>query len=668
MRFSLHATPVELPRYRPEIDGLRAIAILPVVFFHAGVAGFTGGFIGVDVFFVISGYLITAIVARGIAEGDFSFVRFYERRVRRIFPALFFVLACCTVAALLLLPPGRLITYGKSLAAVALFVGNFFFLHRAPNEGYFASRSALEPLLHGWSLSVEEQFYLLLPVALILIHRWARQYLKPALIAAAVCSLGLALWLAPIAAFYLLPARAWELLIGSLLAVGAFPALHGRVQREIAGLVGIASIAAAVVFFDKDTGNSYPYALAPCIGTALIIHASDAGPSAVKRALSIRPLIFLGAISYSLYLWHWPLFFFFDYFEMGRNWQQTTGLVLASLIMAIVSYRWIETPFRGSSRTWSRRRIFLWGGTAMTAGITTGLALAVLHGIPQRFDAATRATIAANEVRQTQISTRIGCWHLHDSVHDVSEITRCSIGAEPRKILFWGDSHLAMLQDSIQRLHDQGALQGRGVLFAVSLACAPTQRIVLLRPNRYCGPFAHLALLRAEESDVDGVFLAFSPWWAIYPASFCVMVDGACQRDVTSPAEIQTLFFAELGDTIATLRSRGKVVIVSLPFPQYDRNIPDVEIHNAMFARFGTPLSPQRKDAESFREKLRQTVIAQGGFVFDPQQVLCPEKQCLYQVDGVSLYQDNNHLSVKATGILDPSLRATFSAALTPAS
>ena len=668
MRFKLHATPVELPRYRPEIDGLRAIAILPVVFFHADIQGFSGGYVGVDVFFVISGYLITAIVGRAIAEGNFSFAWFYERRVRRIFPALFFVLACCTLATLWLLPPGLLVTYAKSLGAVALFIGNFFFYWTAPGDGYFETGSVVQPLLHCWSLSVEEQFYLLLPIGLVLFHRWFGRHLKIALILMAAGSFGLALWCEPVAAFYLLPSRAWELLAGSLLAVGVFPALRGRAMREIAALVGIILIAGAVVFFDRNTGYFFPYALAPCLGAALIIHASDGGPSWVQRALSIPPLVFIGAISYSLYLWHWPLIFFAKYYAMGGlGWDVRAAILLASLTMATISYQWIEMPFRRPGGTWPRPRILRWGGGAIAAAMAAGIAIVALHGIPQRFDTETRALIAANENSKAQHGTGSPCSHWRDDIHGISEVARCVLGADrPRKVLFWGDSHLSVLQDAIDELYAQGETGGRGVLFAIGPACTPTQRTVLIRPNTNCGKLAHYTLLRAEQSDVDAVFFVFSSWWAIYPTTpFCIVADGACQRSVTSTAEARSLVLAELAQTIAMLRSEGKTVIVSLPFPIYNRSIPDLEIHNAIFA---DTLRPRRLDTDSFREQLRQVALAQGAILFDPREALCPGKECLYQVGGVSIYRDDSHLGAGQTSILEPTLAAALNGAAPPAS
>jgi hypothetical protein len=330
--------------------------------------------------------------------------------------------------------------------------------------------------------------------------------------------------------------------------------------------------------------------------------------------------------------------------------------------MAVISFYWIEAPFRRPDDAWPRRRIFRWGGMAIGSALACAFALVALRGVPQRFDTETRAIIAANEIYRAQQGTGTGCGHWHDDIHDIAHVARCTYGADkPRKILFWGDSHLEVLQKSIARLYDQGETGGRGVLLAVTPACTPTQKIVLVRPNTNCGRLAHFILLRAEQSDVDTVFIMFSTWWAVHPhPDFCVMADGVCQHGVPSTAEGARLVLSELAQTIATLKSQGKAVIVSLPFPLYNRSIPDLEIHNVMFA---DTLRPGRYDTEGFREQFRQAVLAGGGIVFDPRQVLCPGNECRYQSGGISLYRDDNHLADGQTGILEPFLAAALSAA-----
>ena len=306
--------------YRPDIDGLRAIAVLSVVFFHAHVAGFAGGFAGVDIFYVISGYLITSLVAHDIAFERFSLVTFYERRIRRIFPALFGVLGFCTLAACALFSPKDLAVFGKSVIATTLFVSNILFKRQAGPGGYFDSTSDLQVLLHTWSLSVEEQFYLLFPTTLLLLTRFA----KARLIVLSAITLGsflISAWITPhrpLTAFYIFIPRAWELLIGSLLALKAVVPLQRRASREIAGFVGLSFIGAAVFLFSRDTVFPGLAALVPCLGAWLIIYSGANGPSCVKSILSAQPLVFVGLISYSLYLWHWPILVFSRYFSAGE--------------------------------------------------------------------------------------------------------------------------------------------------------------------------------------------------------------------------------------------------------------------------------------------------------------------------------------------------------------
>jgi peptidoglycan/LPS O-acetylase OafA/YrhL len=296
--------------YRPEIDGLRAIAVLAVVIYHAAIPGFSGGFVGVDIFFVISGYLITSIIAKDISLKTFTYASFYERRIRRIFPALFAMAFFFTVAAVLFLPPDKLSVYAKSLIAMTLFGSNVLFWKDRGPEGYFDTSSQTEPLLHTWTLGVEEQFYLLFPIFMIALSRTSRESRIFSLLVFAAGSFCLSIWATsykPFAAFYLLPFRGWELLIGSILAVGAIPAPKCRATNELLGLCGLFLIAWAIFGYTPFPGLN---ALFPCAGTWLIIYSCAHGPSLPKSALSVRYMVFVGTLSYSIYLWHWPLLVF----------------------------------------------------------------------------------------------------------------------------------------------------------------------------------------------------------------------------------------------------------------------------------------------------------------------------------------------------------------------
>ena len=261
-------------QYRREIDGIRALAVLPVILFHAGFSLFSGGYVGVDIFFVISGYLITGIVMSEIARGTFSIVNFYERRIRRILPALFLVLAVCTPVAYWILIPSDFKEFCQSLIAVATFSSNVFFWSQS---GYFHGAAELKPLLHTWSLAVEEQFYVFFPVLLLVMWRWRKGWIVHVLLLISVCSLALAEWGAlnkPIATFFLLPTRAWELLLGSLTAFYLSDETRRQptlAQNNILAGIGVLAVAYAVFCFDAKTTFPGLHALIPTLGTALMI-------------------------------------------------------------------------------------------------------------------------------------------------------------------------------------------------------------------------------------------------------------------------------------------------------------------------------------------------------------------------------------------------------------
>jgi peptidoglycan/LPS O-acetylase OafA/YrhL len=304
-------------QYRAEIDGLRAIAVLPVMLFHAGFALFSGGFVGVDVFFVISGYLITTIILSELTEGKFSITSFYERRARRILPVLFFVMAVCLPAAWLLLLPSDMTSFAKSLMSISGFVSNVFFWSE---RGYFGTATELKPLIHTWSLAIEEQYYLVFPFLMILLVKKRKALLIPVLVAVGMVSLGLCVWLTRLhvdSAFYLLPTRFWELLVGSLVAVQC--AHHTKAlsssahYKSVLEIVGFLLICVPIFLFDNKTAFPGYTALAPTLGAALVIRNASS-QTLLGRILSAKVLVGIGLISYSAYLWHQPLFAFARHF------------------------------------------------------------------------------------------------------------------------------------------------------------------------------------------------------------------------------------------------------------------------------------------------------------------------------------------------------------------
>ena len=339
-------------KYRPEIDGLRTIAVLSVLFYHAelfisGHQLFRGGFLGVDIFFVISGYLITSIILKETAGEGFSFARFYERRARRLLPALIVVLIVTTLAAVIILGPRALKEYAGSLISSLFFTSNIWFWLQ---DAYTAEPSRLKPLLHTWTLSVEEQFYIFFPILVMLVVKVRRDYLLPLLVMVFLASLQLAQIGSehfPEANFYLIPTRAWELMAGALLA--KIDLEYGRKSHPALTftmpMLGLGLIVGPMLLFHHGLPHPSYYTLIPVIGTVLILRFASPG-ELVTDVLSSKPMVWGGLISYSLYLWHYPLFALARVEFGALSLTMTLGLLALSGGLAIASYRWIETPFR----------------------------------------------------------------------------------------------------------------------------------------------------------------------------------------------------------------------------------------------------------------------------------------------------------------------------------
>lgn len=372
-------------RYRREIDGLRAVAVIPVILFHAGFASFSGGFVGVDVFFVISGFLITSILLADLSKGSFSLLKFYERRARRILPVLFFVMLCCTPFAWWWLMPLDFEDYLQSVVAVSTFSSNILFWLESD---YFATASELKPLLHTWSLAVEEQYYIFFPLLLMGGWAWGRRRLLIALSVLFVASLCLAQWAAYTHApanFFLLPSRGWELLIGAFAAF--YTTKHGEISatpltHQSMSMIGLVSILASVVLFDVSVPFPSVYALLPTLGTVAIILFAREG-TWVHRVLGLPVLVGVGLISYSAYLWHQPIFAFTKYTRFSEPSEALMlSLAVASFGLSYLSWRFVENPFRSRQR-FSQRAIFKGAGVASVAMIGAA-SLALVFGVSPR--------------------------------------------------------------------------------------------------------------------------------------------------------------------------------------------------------------------------------------------------------------------------------------------
>lgn len=454
--------------YRREVDGLRALAVLPVILFHAGFEVFSGGFVGVDVFFVISGYLITTIILAELEQGKFSIINFYERRARRILPALFLVMLACLPFAWLWLLPSEMKGFAESLVAVPLFASNILFWRES---GYFDAATELKPLLHMWSLAVEEQYYVFFPLFLMLAWRFGKRNILVLLAIFALASLGVAHWGSkadPAANFYLLPTRGWEFLIGAFVAFHLSAKIRtepSRTVQEFGSVAGLGLLLYSVFVFDKSTPFPSLYTLVPTIGTALIILCATQATS-VGRILSLKVFVGVGLISYSAYLWHQPLFAFARHRGLTQSDQsEFTFLVLLTLLLAWASWYFIEKLFRDKSSI-SRNSIFLFGITGSLFFVSLGLLGHFNNGNMAQLDAEQESFLAGfdNDLPDWKYFTRTGIpekYRFDCDFYDIPKYrtrnstnvplesisTNCFTSNKDRdKLVFiWGDSHAQQL-------------------------------------------------------------------------------------------------------------------------------------------------------------------------------------------------------------------------------
>jgi len=437
--------------YRPEIDGLRAVAILPVVLYHAGIAGFSGGFVGVDVFFVISGYLITSIIVLERRAGSFTLADFYARRIRRIFPALFVMMAASYPIAWLLLDPAAMKEFSGSVAASTVFLANEFFLGVS---GYFDTAAEMKPLLHNWSLAVEEQFYLIFPATVLLSWRMGPRGQAALFAALAALSLGLAQWYIgrgeAAKAFFHLSTRFWELMAGALSAYWLLGARGARLRDSgrlrHGALAGLAMIVIAVIAYDDETEFPGVAALLPCLGAVLVIAFANRSGLAGK-ILGWHPVVLVGALSYSLYLWHVPLLTF-TRIGTGRD---DAGLLLGVCLLAFaiawLSWRYVERPIR---RMHTLPRLQLFGAAAACMAVVGGAGLIGVHTdgfrtlyLAHRLDPVTRARF--ERLSPPEIRPRVaddGCQFRREVLNDdfAKRFATCA-RTHGKAVFVLGDSH-----------------------------------------------------------------------------------------------------------------------------------------------------------------------------------------------------------------------------------
>ena len=644
--------------YRREIDGLRALAVVPVILFHAGFEAFSGGFVGVDVFFVISGYLITSIILTQKAAGTFSLLNFYERRARRILPALFLVMAVCIPFAWLWLLPSDMKDFSQSLVAVSVFASNVLFWKES---GYFDTAAELKPLLHTWSLAVEEQYYVLFPLFLLVMWRFAKRWTVATLAVIAALSFALAQWGAynkPAATFFLLPTRGWEIAIGALIAFyfARYPTLQlQRPAQEVGSLIGLSLILYAVFAYSKATPFPSAYALAPTLGTALIILCAT--PSTfVGRVLTTKLFVGVGLISYSAYLWHQPLFAFAR--QKSFTEPETTiylALIVFCFSLAYATWRYVENPIR-KSRVLERTTVFIASGLFTLLFILIGLTGHFYHGFENRFivPETVKAQFKGHSLRSDCDKGDGGTG---------KSIAFCSLGsidASDIKFALFGDSHANALNPMFNQI---GLRDGIKYVHIGLGGCPPLLGIDVSKGNYepgVCKALAERQFDYVRERKIKTVILVAR--WSLYTqGDYGGSMQGyfliSDDENTLSLQSSRKNFEESFRKTIQAYRGIGTRVIVLLQIPQqivqpdkvyyklYSFNRQEtaaaLNLIKELSVRLESHIELQRHNREYFRSLAEQDLIE----LIDPDPYFCSSTECLIGNARDSFYRDDDHVN-----------------------
>jgi len=645
--------------YRPDIDGMRAVSVMAVILFHFGVPGFAGGFVGVDVFFVISGYLITrqlqdyrgSPVVRSLGD-------FYLRRARRILPASLAMLAVVTPVALLLLLPFDLKMLGRGIAMGVAFLGN---IAAWKSGNYFVSGDMPSPLLHLWSLAVEEQFYFAFPLLLLAAGMRSARLARLIVLAVAAISFALCAWATVdhrAVAFYFTPMRAWELMLGSLLALGQFAEMRRPATREICALAGIAILLVAIVAGGGQFWWPWLHALAPCVGAMLLIHSSAHEPTRVARLLSIRPVVFVGLISYSLYLWHMPVHVLARYFFIEPLTVVQQFVLLAAIgLLAVLSWKFVEQPVRRRRVLATGRSLCVATGGLSIALFAMGCALWKTDGFPQRFTA---------EVRQlADMSKRfhrdaIRCFRVPMKAIAAGEL--CQLHAEPAeapRAVLWGDSHALALLPALENL----AISHRWQMFVgTHSACRPLLGIATTRDSMQfssvCTDFNHAMIEGLSRLNPRLVVLA--AYW-FYP-----------NGDFTIPGrpELEShaaRFEYAFEETVRQISSPGRTLCIVRGVPRLDFPVPyalaRARVRGIDPDSLRLSVTAAREQYAAMEPVLARLVQQRRVVAVDPKDRLCDARSCrLVNDEGNALYSDSNHLSIAGAVFVTDSLAGCFDA------
>ena len=637
-------------KYRAEIDGLRALAVIPVILYHAGFKLFGGGFVGVDVFFVISGYLITTIILAELEAGAFSLIHFYERRARRILPALFVVMFACFIAAWIFYYPQDMKQFSKSLVAVSAFSSNIFFWL---TSGYFDTGTELKPLIHTWSLAVEEQYYLLFPLFLMLAWKLGKRWIVGLLAVVFVISLVWAQWLSathPSFNFYMLPTRGWELLIGAFIAfyyARTNIKKHNHNIEQAGSLIGLLLIAYSIFSYSDKTPFPSAYALAPTLGAALIIIFAT-HKTVVGSLLSSKPFVAIGLISYSAYLWHQPMFAFARECSLNEpSMYLMSILAVVSFAFAYLSWKYVERPFRNKYR-FSRKQVFIFAivGTIFFVGL--GYAGWKSLGYEFRLPEKERDSILFGSP-----SILSGSPNFDSSCKDLLGMTTandevCVANSKTPKILFAGDSHAMALFKSIYG--NEIAIDDALLISMNSCPLYPNLVNSSITNSNNCQSISDkiLATSRAHNSIKTVVLVNRMPNLNEDKSGF--EFNGKVLKN-REAFELGTDYM------ITKLLNMDKKVIYVMDVPQLKyhprtclQRLPLLSQSNSECHYTTLDYENERKDYVNEVIKLKKKYPSL--VVVDPLNIFCDNKNCKLLYNNKSLYYDLDHISIYGSKLL----------------
>lgn len=645
-------------KYRPDIDGLRAVAVLSVLIYHAGFSFLPGGFMGVDIFFVISGFLITSFIVRDIEAGNFSMVGFWERRARRILPPLFAVVTATLIAGTIIFLPADFIQLGKEMASQAAFGSNILFMMQG---GYFDDGDGFKALLHTWSLAVEEQFYLFYPIGMALFARFISKKFFYIVLPVAVLSFILCIVATEMSqrlAFYALPFRGWELLAGAMVAIA--PVMPGKNwMREGVAFIGVALMAAALLCYT--TAYAFPgwFTLLPVIGACLVIWTG--GGTWTGKMLSLKPMVAVGLISYSLYLWHWPILVYARYIP---TYEFTTAVALGcmavAVVLSILTWRFVEQPVRHKKIFPTRKGIFLFSLAGLLGMAVIGGAIILSKGVPQRFD---DAVIAYANGKFDENPHRGECDQ--PDMEDIQNGTICQTNEKAGKpnFILWGDSMADAIAPAFYGLSEK---YNRNGYIMTGHGCAPILEAKAPRSFKGfdCTASNSAVFDLIERENINIVYLAAS--WGNWLRPGQMTFPGDQNWYNAGKDRFDNITMAALQRTIDRLQGNGvKVYVLMNPPPTPPMIDPPRQL--ALETHYGivetkafTPMDYYDSNREDGVVTFRRLSGDKTVTYIDPKPVMCDVERCPMGHDGRSLFFNPGHLSAYGAHRLEPLLDRYF--------